>query len=118
MLHYLYTTEVNGYYMQYQYATGTAAETPLTGTKTPFLRGKIQRIGTQLLVSHALQYCLDTYGTNLLPAMRLSWLPLSPFSSRWITIQLLVGQGKFRRHPAGKKAFSNKLNETVLFKLD
>ena len=49
--------------------------------------------------------------------MRLFGLPLPPFSSRWVAIQLLIGQGIFRCHPASEVALLNEFDEAMRLKL-
>ena len=49
--------------------------------------------------------------------MRLFGLPLPPFSCWWVAIKLLVGQGKFRCHPASEVALLNQFDEAMRLKL-
>ena len=49
--------------------------------------------------------------------MRLNWLPSSPLSCGRVAIQLLVGQGIFRCHPASEVALLNELDEAMRLKL-
>ena len=93
-----------GIYMRYQHATGTAAKTPLTGTKHPSLGVKPAH---RYLITHFA--CLSVLSRYL-------WQEFADVDEPgWVAIvaipwsvgshQLFVGQGIFRRPPTLEMTF-------------